>query len=192
MESAVTRSATLVRYPDDHDCPVRGIRARACRDRDGLLPISYVIEGAISRVRMPASSSPRFVDGLWKHTCCECFIAVDGEPGYHEFNLSPSGEWAAYGFADYRNGGPLTDGMLSPQISVTTVAEKIQLDAVVALERLSPRYSGATLRLGLSAVIEDTNGVLSYWALRHLQDKPDFHDKRSFVLEMAPHPGASP
>ena len=30
---------------------------------------------------------------------------------------------------------------------------------------------------GLSAVIEDDAGALSYWALHHAKAKPDFHDR---------------
>jgi hypothetical protein len=43
--------------------------------------------------------------------------------------------------------------------------------------------SGAR-RLGLSAVIEATDGTISYWALAHPSDKPDFHHPDSFVLEL--------
>jgi len=37
----------------------------------------------------------------------------------------------------------------------------------------------------LSAVIEATDGSLSYWALEHPADKPDFHHPDSFALELA-------
>jgi hypothetical protein len=40
------------------------------------------------------------------------------------------------------------------------------------------------LRLGLSAVIEDDNGSLSYWALKHPSGKPDFHHPDAFALEI--------
>lgn len=186
MPTPVMCSAALLPHPDSGNCPVRSIRARVSRDTSASLAIRYAIEGAITRVRVPAPSSPRFIDGLWQHTCCECFIAVNGEAEYHEFNFSPSREWAAYGFADYRQGGPLNDNALNPRITVTTSTERIELNAVIGLERLSRRYKEATVRLGLSVVIEDTDGVLSYWALRHPGEKPDFHDRRSFLLEMAP------
>jgi hypothetical protein len=41
------------------------------------------------------------------------------------------------------------------------------------------------LRLGLSAVIEENDGTISYWALKHLPGKPDFHHPDSFALELA-------
>ena len=39
-------------------------------------------------------------------------------------------------------------------------------------------------RLGLTAVIEEAGGRLSYWALRHPAERPDFHDAGGFALEV--------
>jgi hypothetical protein len=41
------------------------------------------------------------------------------------------------------------------------------------------------LRVALSAVVEEENGTLSYWALRHAPGKADFHCPDGFVLELA-------
>jgi hypothetical protein len=38
--------------------------------------------------------------------------------------------------------------------------------------------------VGLAAVIEDVSGDLSYWALAHLSDKPDFHHPDGFALHL--------
>ena len=43
---------------------------------------------------------------------------------------------------------------------------------------------GRPLRLGLSAVVEDVDGILSYWALRHPSGKPDFHHTDAFALQL--------
>ena len=40
-------------------------------------------------------------------------------------------------------------------------------------------------RIALSAVIEEGNGALSYWALRHPAGKPDFHHPDAFAMELA-------
>ena len=42
------------------------------------------------------------------------------------------------------------------------------------------------LGLGLSTVVEDNHGRLSYWALRHPSGKPDFHHPDTFALEIVP------
>ena len=45
-------------------------------------------------------------------------------------------------------------------------------------------FPDAPLRLGLSAVIEETDGTKSYWALAHPPGKPDFHHKDCFALTL--------
>jgi hypothetical protein len=44
----------------------------------------------------------------------------------------------------------------------------------------------SALRLALSAVIEETDGHLSYWALAHPAERPDFHHRDGFVLALEP------
>lgn len=148
--------------------------------------VRYVFEGDIDRVRVPARQAPRFADNLWRHTCCEIFIARKGHSDYVELNFSPSGEWAVYAFARQRERVPLAApaDALDPHITVCRSAGKFELDAVVRVDRLPPTYADATLVLGLSAVVEDADGSLSYWALKHPLDKPDFHHPDAFALEL--------
>jgi hypothetical protein len=40
------------------------------------------------------------------------------------------------------------------------------------------------LEVGISAVVEATDGSLSHWALVHPAARPDFHDRRGFVLRL--------
>jgi hypothetical protein len=112
---------------------------------------------------------------LWQHTCCEIFVAPQAGAAYHEFNFSPSGEWAAYAFERYREGGSLT--VADPGIAVRRSAQRLQLDASIRIE-------AGKLALGLAAVIEEQDGRLSYWALRHPAGKPDFHHREAFALEL--------
>jgi hypothetical protein len=126
------------------------------------------------------------VEGLWQQTCFEAFIGVKGSPVYFEFNFSPSGEWAAYAFRGYRDGGAINDDKLDPKIIVQKEAERLELSAVMRLHRLSAIQPGVALRVGLSAVIEERDGKLSYWALQHPPGKPDFHHPDSFILEIQP------
>ncbi len=156
---------------------MRGIRARVARPAADVLEVSYAIEGELARLRIPAPRPPRFAEGLWRHSCCELFVARNGERAYREFNFSPSGEWAAYAFARYREGAPLPDEALNPGVAVRASAHSLQLDARVAC-------APGKLQLGLSAVIEEADGALSYWALRHAPGKPDFHHPDAFALEL--------
>jgi len=184
MPSPAIHSVTLMRHPESRSAAVRNISARVCSESGGTLAITYSIEGDPARLRVPPPRPPRIAHGLWQHTCCECFIAVKGKPGYHEFNYAPSGEWCAYAFAKYREGGALADEALQPNIAVRSHAGRLELDASIPLERLSALHPHASLALALSAVVEDEHGALSWWALRHAPGKPDFHHPDSFALEL--------
>lgn len=184
MEQGQERAVALICHPGTRSDAVRGVRARVTRTADGILAVHYSLEGDLDRLRVPRPRTPRIAEGLWQHTCCEIFVASRGLPGYHEFNFGPSGEWAAYAFARYRNGGVLADEELSPGIAVRNTVEGFELDARVRLSRLSPTYLGASLSLAVSAVVEDDSAKLSYWALRHPAGKPDFHHPDAFALEL--------
>jgi hypothetical protein len=168
---------------------VRAVEVRIRRSASAELQMTFRLEGDIRRIRVPPPAVPRIATQLWRHTCFEAFIAVEGQPAYHEFNFAPSGEWAVYTFSGYRNGGPLANEMMRPQIAVRTTDSRLELDALVRLDGLSANHPRASLRIGLSAVIEASDG-LSYWALRHPADKPDFHDAAGFSLLLEP-PGPS-
>jgi hypothetical protein len=173
----------LIRHPATPGDAVRSVGARVGRMPGGLLALTYCIEGQLERVRIPPRAASRRAERLWQHTCCEAFIACEGSTAYHELNFSPSGEWAAYRFARYREGGPL-ENALNPLITLRAAADRLELDATVRLEALSPALSSSPLALALAAVVEESDGVLTYWALRHPADKPDFHHPEAFVLEL--------
>ena len=164
---------------------VRAIAVLVRRSASAEIQMTFRLEGDIRRIRVPSPGEPRFATQLWRHTCFEAFIAVEGQSAYHEFNFSPSGEWAVYAFSDYRNGGPVADEMTDPRIVVRSTGSRLELDTVVRLDSLSAIYPHASLRVGISAVIEASDG-LSYWALRHRADKPDFHDADGFALLLEP------
>ena len=161
---------------------VRGLAAQLKRSGTRL-EITYVLQADLARLRIPARVPSRIGEKLWQHTCFELFIARQ-MPAYHEFNFSPSGAWAAYAFARYRDGRSLTDVALQPSISLRSTGEHLELEAVISLERLFPGDFSGKMRLGLSAVIEGADGGLSYWALRHPPGKPDFHHPEAFAVEL--------
>ena len=188
MPSHPVRAVTLACHPETPSNAVHSVDAQVCRTPQGTLAVTYVLEGALERLRVPAPRPPRIAHRLWEHTCCEIFIAAKGRPGYHEFNLSPSGEWAVHAFERYRKGAPLSDPPdaegLAPRIAVRNAAGRMELDAVVRLDRLSSLHLTASLSLALSAVVEDSEGLLSYWALTHPPGRPDFHHAEAFALEL--------
>jgi hypothetical protein len=143
----------------------------------GALRFAYRVVGALDAVRWPAWTTPGRVDGLWEHTCFEAFVAVDGEDGYTELNVAPSGEWAVYRFARHRDRAA-TQPTFAPEVAASRSADAVDVEATLPGD---PRQ----LRVGLTAVVERTDGRKSYWALRHPAAKPDFHDARGFVLRLA-------
>lgn len=149
------------------------------------LRFTYRAVGDMGKLIIPAQSAARRADRLWEHTCFEAFLRAGIESAYYEFNFSPSGEWAVYAFRGYREAAPALDDGAAPEIVVRRYSDRLELDAVVRLDRLPALGGASLLRIGLSAVIEASDGALSYWALKHPAAKPDFHHADSFALELA-------
>ena len=181
----VERWIDLRCHPSTPSETVRAIAVLVRRSVGGELQMTFRVDGDIPRIRVPSPGVPRFCAQLWQHTCFEAFIAAQGQPAYHEFNFAPSAEWAVYAFTQYRDGGPLADETMRPRIAVRSTGSRLQLDALVRLDAISGIHPRAALRVGLSAVIEASDGR-SYWALRHHADKPDFHDADGFALLLEP------
>jgi hypothetical protein len=161
------------------------IQASLAHDGGGILRLRYEVTGRCTQLRIPPPGAPRRADELWRHTCFEAFVAAVDAPDYCEFNFSPSGEWAMYHFTGYRAGREPVTTAGDPVVTVRSTPERFVLDAGIGAGCLSP-VPGATLTLALAVVIEDAAGGLSWWASAHPAEKPDFHDRRGFVLEVEP------
>lgn len=145
--------------------------------RPGLL-LRYELLGDMRRLRLPAPKPPGPADGLWQHTCFEAFVGTTGELAYREFNFAPSGQWAAYRFSAERRrdtGAETAPVPVSPLIEVHPTANRLCLLAWLPLHALPD--PAAACDIGLSAVIETTDGQLSHWALQHPSERPDFHHR---------------
>lgn len=151
--------------------------------RPDTIEIEFVLYGDLARLRLPAAAAGR-QDGLWHHTCCELFVGLDTGPAYREWNLSPSGAWQAYDFEAYRRGCRLAF-VPPPAIASHDTAHALTLAATVPV---ATPAGPSQLRLGVAAVLEDRDGLLSYWALGHAAGRPDFHHPASFILTCAPNP----
>jgi len=176
----------LTCHPETRSPAVEEIEARVSWTRDNALAFAYVLKGDLMRLRIPLPQPSRRTDRLWQHTCFEAFVALKGNPEYYEFNFAPSSQWAAYGFQRYRVGTALEDDIPTPRITSRKLAHGLDLEAIVHLGRLPVIQPGVCLQLALCAVIEDENGTLSYWALKHSPGKPDFHHRDTFALDLVP------
>ena len=154
--------------------------------------LQFVVRGAVDRLLIPPPAPPTRTDELWRHCCFELFVLGEGE-GYTEFNFSPSGEWAAYAFDGYRAGMRNAETE-PPVIRVEHDAERLAIS--VTLPPFAPSWSkgvsvarastssGRTAGVGVSAILEETDGTKSYWALRHPPGPPDVHHPDCFALEL--------
>lgn len=178
-------------HPDSVCLAVKQIEVEVARPQDRSLVLAYVVTGKISDLAMPPAADAAPTDELWRHTCFEAFVRSPRSAAYYEFNFAPSTQWAAYRFSSYRSGMRVATEINAPRIVVEASAERYILHASLALDAAFAPASGAgggedaIRRLGLSAVIEETSGRQSYWALAHPPGKADFHHSDCFALELA-------
>jgi len=177
-------TVTLEPHPTSAGSFVRSLRATVSRPAEGMLAVVYTLEGALDALRIPLTRPANVSDRLWEHTCFELFIARPGGAAYHELNFAPYGAWAVYAFDRYRVRSRDVAPAIEPSIHLRHADTKLELEAQVELARLSREYASGSLALGVSAVIEDTEGNLSYWSIAHPQPKPDFHDREAFTLAL--------
>lgn len=131
----------------------------------GAVAIFRVL-GDISKLVIPPPSAPERADNLWRTTCFELFVAGKAS-AYREYNFSPSGRWAAYDFDGYRAG--MRDAPANIETELYREDNRLQFSAKIMDEFLNPAF------VGLTAVIEETDGAIRYWSTAFAPGKPDFH-----------------
>jgi len=148
---------------------------------DAKIDICYRITGETEKINIPAvSSTPDRKDLLWKHTCLEFFVTEPQLQMYWEYNLSPTHDWAIYGFSAYRHGqhNALPEGKI---VIETSELNQHSFELRSQLPLPGPLH-GKNLQVGISAIIQDFQNTIYYYALIHSGQTPDFHDRNSFTL----------
>lgn len=176
----MSRNARLVSHPATPAPRIEAFQVALKVHPGGALELAYEVKGEIPYLTLPRGRNTTRAEGLWRHTCLELFVAADGTTGYREFNFSPAGQWQAYAFRAYREGG-LLEPAKAPEIATEFHPGRLIARVRLPIDNLPP---GERLRLGLCAVLEAEDGALSYWALRHAPGKPDFHHPDTFALEI--------
>ena len=175
------RTHSLTCHPAS-PCPIAlEIVASAEFAEDNQLCLRYLLTGDLAAIRFPSPQAASAADNLWQHTCCEAFIGLTGDTAYREFNFSPSSQWAAYRFNDYRVRDKRFQPPAFPQITCQQDDSRYELEVQLPQVLLSKANE---LQLGLSAVIEFKNGDKTYWALSHPAAQPNFHLRASFALAL--------
>jgi hypothetical protein len=111
-------------------------------------------------------------------------VAIEDQPGYWEFNMSPSGDWNVYRMDAYRRIGFREEEAIS-QLPFESKHESnlYSLDVSVNLSRILRPEQG--LQVAVTAIIQTKGSHESYWALAHPAPYADFHLRESFILSLA-------
>jgi hypothetical protein len=172
-------------HPDSPCTAATHVEVEITRPRTGSLVLCYLVTGKIGDLRLPPVTAAARTDELWRDTCFEAFVRAAPGAGYYEFNFAPSTRWAAYWLTGYRSGMRVATEIGAPRIEVRSRPDRFTLKVALELDQLSRLPRGAGWRLGLSALIEETSGRKSYWALAHPAGKADFHHSDCFAHEMS-------
>jgi hypothetical protein len=144
------------------------------------LNLWFGVSAPAARFLVPEpAAEPTRRDELWRSTCFECFLKEEGQAAYQEWNFAPSGDWAAYAFDAERTGMRPADIANPPYIRTEDNLTWWGLGATLSIP-VEPRFT-----LALSAVIEETSGAKTYWALYHPSEQPDFHHPDCFAARLA-------
>ena len=155
----------LVRHPEAPVGAVQSIETRLERVPEGVFA-TFIATGDISHLRLPPQAGTVRADNLWQTTCFELFVGFD-DVAYREFNLSPSGAWAAYDFTGYREG--MRHAPADILIRAHQDAGRLVLLADIQAE--FPPYAP----VGMTAVAQEADDIIRYWATSFEPGKPDFH-----------------
>ena len=163
---------------------VTAVTVRWAELPDKRLMLRYMVEGCAALV-LPAYRGRGRGEELWKTTCFEAFIQPRGGAGYVELNLSPSERWAAWDFSGHRVNIGDRPMPREPECTMHRGSIFAIFDAAVPAAGV-PNEECA---LGLTAVIEEEGGAISFWAIAHpASGRPDFHDAACFTGTL-PAPG---
>lgn len=174
----------LRQHPDFPPLAVTAVEARIIGVDANWLRARWRIEGSQQLV-VPAFAGKGRADELWKTTCFELFLKPAGGEAYCEFNLSPSERWNAYDFTSYRAGMGERPLPREPECTMRLGSSFAIFDAAIPVAGVPQ----GDCTMGMSAVIEEHGGQVSYWALAHPERKPDFHDPACFAAVL---PAAKP
>lgn len=176
---------TLAWHPDaPPDGAATAVEAEIARAGGRILACRYRLTGATGELALPSGAPSVRADGLWKSTCFELFVRTE-DGGYLEFNFAPSSQWAAYRFSGYRAGMAALPLAAPPDVRTMLAAGEFILESRVDLAGVDGLPSDGPWRAGVSAVVAERSGVISYWSAGRGPGKPDFHHPDSFVVELS-------
>ena len=170
-------------FPGQDSGGVRNVHIHGAIERTGqTLALSFLLQGNLDDLVLPAATEWTRCDNLWQSTCLEMFWAEEGKKNYWELNLAPNGACNVYAFTDYRTGMRQEERLAEPRIEIQRTAESFAVCAELETGKL--QAGNTPLRIGVSGVLQHRDTRLSYWALAHPEEKPDFHTPQAFLLRV--------
>lgn len=157
--------------------PIKAITASITATSSGC-DAEFRFDGDIGAIKLPEPGPSVRTDDLWKTSCFEIFWQPIGGTAYREFNLSPSGRWAAYDFDRFREG--MRDAPVDAiALSCSHNDRELVLKASVAAELPTPA------QVALNGIVEHADGAMQFWALAFPPGKPEFHSEacRQLIVE---------
>ncbi len=150
------------------------------------IELTYLITGDTSKIITSAiSDNPQRIIGLWESTCFEFFIRKNDPKEYMEFNFSPSLDWNCFEFRN--NIDQLTQWSFKGnfKINFDKSSNQIEMKVIIPKSVLFEEFKDLNnLNYSLTAVLKSNDGKdedLSYWAITHKDERPNFHHPDSFV-----------
>lgn len=159
------------------------IHAEAFKDK-GDLCVTFLVEDPSHVVLWGNAEKAIRTHELWKTTCFELFLSVEGSDEYWELNLSPHGAWNLYHFDSYRNTvEPRQEDKVSKiNFQKSDEVSQKKIEARIPIQGLG--LLSKTLEVSITSVIEFKDKEKAYFALKHVTDKPDFHQRDSFICSL--------
>ncbi len=150
-------------------------------DRRGSdLQVFYQMTGDVAAIALPlVVTAPERRMALWELTCFEFFLAVPGQAGYWEVNLSPAGHWNVFRLEGYRSG--FREDPAIEFLPVRVDHSGFSLETRLDLNLLG--IGDCEIELSVTAVMVSKSGDVSYWAFCHAGNEADFHLRDSFVMK---------
>ena len=163
-------------HPDQPAAAVSAVECAVLGVDPHWLRLRWRVESA-DRVKVPPFAGRGTADGLWQRTCFELFLRSPGQGSYSEINLSPSERWAAYDFTSYREGMEPRAMARDCNCTLRRGGNLLIFDAAIPLGTLP----AMPWQIAVAAVIEEDDGLRSYWALHHAEGRADFHNPACFT-----------
>ena len=157
--------------------PIRAVTASITATPQGC-DAEFRLDGRVGGIAVPLPAISERADNLWQTTCFEIFWQPLGGTFYREFNLSPSGRWAAYDFDSFR------EGMRDAPVEAIAIACS-QSDTGLVLRAQISADLPAPAQVALNAVVEHADGGKQYWALAFPPGQAEFHSEatRQLIVE---------